>query len=103
MSIHTHHVTTYPAGTNRLSSIGGALGNSLGDNKIEAWTYGLCRYHRMEVLGALASVLSTLAVTSVLLYKAIRRVLHLSPEPINGKGKDSAAWHYNQFLGMCLA
>jgi Co/Zn/Cd efflux system component len=57
----------------------------------------------MEVLGALASVLSTLAVTSVLLYEAIRRVLHPSPEPINGKGKVSAAWHHNQFLGMYLA
>ena len=62
-------------GQNRLSSIRGALGNSLGDAKIKAWTYGPCRYHRMEVLGALASVLSTLAVTSVLLYEAIRRVI----------------------------
>ena len=88
---------------NRLSSIGGALGNSLGDAKIEAWTYGLCRYHRMEVLGALASVLSTLAVTSVLLYEAIRKVFDPSPEPTSGKGKVSAARREYKILRMFLA
>ena len=86
-----------------LSSVGGALDNSLGDAKIEAWTYGLCRYHRMEVLGALASVLSTLTVTSVLLYEALRRVLDPSPEPINGKGKPPAARRQHPFPAMFLA
>ncbi len=42
------------------------------------------RYHRIEVLGALASVLSTWLVTGILLYEAVNRIL--DPSPVNGKG-----------------
>ena len=42
------------------------------------------RYHRIEVLGALASVLSTWLVTGILLYEAVNRILN--PSPVNGKG-----------------
>lgn len=50
---------------------------------------GICwdRYHRVEVLGALASVLSTWLVTGILLYEAVFRII--SPVPVNGKGDDN--------------
>lgn len=44
------------------------------------FSYG---YHRIEVLGALASVLSVWLVTGILLWEAVHRVLH--PEPVDGK------------------
>eukprot|EP00890_Picochlorum_soloecismus_P002148 jgi/Picsp_1/2934/NSC_01159-R1_zinc transporter len=44
------------------------------------FSYG---YHRMEVLGALASVLTIWLVTGILLFEAVGRIL--KPEPINGK------------------
>ena len=47
----------------------------------------MSRYHRIEVLGALASVLSTWLVTGILLYEAVNRVM--SPSPVNGKGMPS--------------
>lgn len=42
-----------------------------------------CRYHRVEVLGALASVLSIWLVTGILVYEAVNRILN--PVPVNGK------------------
>jgi zinc transporter 2 len=44
------------------------------------FSYG---YHRIEVLGALASVLSVWLVTGILLWEAVGRVLH--PSPVDGK------------------
>ena len=41
------------------------------------------RYHRIEVLGALASVLSTWLVTGILVYEAVARIMH--PVEVNGK------------------
>lgn len=38
----------------------------------------------MEVLGALASILTVWLVTGILLVEAIQRIL--VPEPVNGKG-----------------
>lgn len=40
-------------------------------------------YHRIEILGALASVLTIWAVTGALVYEAVLRVMY--PEPVNGK------------------
>ncbi|KAK9804604.1 hypothetical protein WJX73_006657 [Symbiochloris irregularis] len=40
-------------------------------------------YHRIEVLGALASVLSTWLVTGILVYEAVDRILH--PVQVDGK------------------
>ncbi|KAK9817220.1 hypothetical protein WJX72_011227 [[Myrmecia] bisecta] len=40
-------------------------------------------YHRIEVLGALASILSLWLVTGILVYEAVFRVLH--PVSVNGK------------------
>ena len=37
----------------------------------------------MEVLGALASVLTIWLVTGILVYEAVNRVIH--PVPVNGK------------------
>ena len=48
-------------------------------NTIVDW----CRFHRVEVLGALVSVLSTWLVTGILLWEAVLRVMN--PEPVNGK------------------
>ena len=42
------------------------------------------RYHRIEVLGALASVLSSWLVTGILVYEAIQRIFE--PVKVNGKG-----------------
>ena len=42
------------------------------------------RYHRIEVLGALASVLSSWLVTGILVYEAAQRIV--SPVKVNGKG-----------------
>ena len=42
------------------------------------------RYHRIEVLGALASVLATWLVTGVLVWEAVGRMIN--PSPVNGKG-----------------
>ena len=39
----------------------------------------------MEVLGALASILSVWLVTGVLVFEAINRIMN--PEPVNGKGE----------------
>ena len=39
----------------------------------------------MEVLGALASILSVWLVTGVLVFEAINRIM--TPEPVNGKGE----------------
>lgn len=44
------------------------------------FSYG---YHRIEVLGALASILSVWLVTGILLWEAVQRVIN--PEPVNGK------------------
>ncbi|KAG7671456.1 hypothetical protein Ndes2526B_g09383 [Nannochloris sp. 'desiccata'] len=44
------------------------------------FSYG---YHRIEVLGALASVLSVWLVTGILLWEAVQRVLH--PSPVDGR------------------
>lgn len=44
-------------------------------------------YHRIEILGALASVLTIWAVTGALLVEAIMRIMY--PEPVNGKRKDA--------------
>ena len=43
-----------------------------------------CRYHRVEVLGALASVLSTWLVTGILVVEAVDRIFN--PVDVNGKG-----------------
>ncbi|EFJ45417.1 hypothetical protein VOLCADRAFT_63715 [Volvox carteri f. nagariensis] len=40
-------------------------------------------YHRIEILGALASVLAIWAVTGALVFEAVMRVLY--PEPVDGK------------------
>ena len=42
-----------------------------------------CRYHRVEVLAALASVLCSWAVTGVLVAEAVHRIIN--PAPVNGK------------------
>lgn len=42
-------------------------------------------YHRVEVLGALVSVLSTWLVTGILVYEAIVRIRN--PERVDGKRK----------------
>lgn len=57
------------------------------------------RYHRIEVLGALASVLSTWLVTGILLYEAVNRVI--KPSPVNGKGKSFE--HCSLPSGHCLS
>ena len=46
----------------------------------DGFSYG---YHRVEVLGALASVLTVWLVTGILVWEAVNRILH--PEPINGE------------------
>ncbi|PSC68288.1 zinc transporter 8 isoform X1 [Micractinium conductrix] len=46
----------------------------------EHFSYG---YHRVEVLGALASVMTVWLVTGVLLFEAVQRII--TPEPVNGK------------------
>ncbi|EFN51913.1 hypothetical protein CHLNCDRAFT_37115 [Chlorella variabilis] len=46
----------------------------------EHFSYG---YHRVEVLGALASVMTVWLVTGLLLFEAIQRII--TPEPVNGK------------------
>lgn len=48
----------------------------------------LCRYHRIEVLGALGSVLTVWLVTGVLLFEAVNRLI--TPEPVNGKSECAA-------------
>lgn len=45
----------------------------------------LCRFHRIEVLGALVSVLSTWLVTGILLWEAVDRIRN--PVDVNGKCK----------------
>lgn len=42
-------------------------------------------YHRIEILGALASVLTIWAVTGALVWEAVSRILN--PEPVDGKRK----------------
>ena len=42
-----------------------------------------CRYHRVEVLAALASVLCSWAVTGILVAEAVHRIIN--PTPVNGK------------------
>ena len=42
-------------------------------------------YHRIEVLGALASVLTVWLVTGVLVFEAVNRIIN--PEPVNGKSE----------------
>lgn len=44
-----------------------------------------CRFHRIEVLGALVSVLSTWLVTGILLWEAVDRIRN--PIDVNGKCK----------------
>ena len=61
----------------------------------------MCRYHRIEVLGALASVLSTWLVTGILLYEAVNRVIN--PSPVNGKGELLPRIKYPQLLTLCLS
>ncbi|KAL4857503.1 Zinc/cadmium resistance protein [Chlorella vulgaris] len=46
----------------------------------EHFSYG---YHRVEVLGALASVMTVWLVTGILLFEAVQRMIN--PEPVNGK------------------
>lgn len=41
-------------------------------------------YHRVEVLGALVSVMAVWVVTAMLLLEAVQRVIR--PEPVDGKG-----------------
>ena len=53
----------------------------------QARKLALHRYHRVEVLGALASVLSTWLVTGILVVEAVNRILN--PVEVNGKG---GAW-----------
>ena len=43
----------------------------------------LCSFHRIEVLGALVSVLSTWLVTGILLWEAVDRIRN--PVDVNGK------------------
>lgn len=45
-----------------------------------SYTFG---YHRIEILGALVSVLTIWAVTGALFYEAVLRILY--PEVVNGK------------------
>lgn len=46
----------------------------------EHFSYG---YHRVEVLGALASVMTVWLVTGILLFEAVQRIIN--PEPVDGK------------------
>lgn len=57
------------------------------------FSYG---YHRIEVLGALASILSVWLVTGILLWEAVQRIIN--PEPVNGKGKDMLIWRILIYL-----
>ena len=43
----------------------------------------ICRYHRVEVLAALASVLCSWAVTGILVAEAVHRIMN--PTPVDGK------------------
>lgn len=61
----------------------------------------LDRYHRIEVLGALASVLSTWLVTGVLVYEAIDRIRH--PVQVNGKCTSACACHVQAAYDYNLA
>ena len=58
------------------------------------------RYHRIEVLGALASVLSTWLVTGILVYEAVNRVI--SPSPVNGKGTPAPSLYCLNVLCLLL-
>ncbi len=49
----------------------------------------MCRFHRVEVLGALVSVLSTWLVTGILLWEAIDRIRH----PVEVDGRREAPPH----------
>ena len=60
----------------------------------------MCRYHRIEVLGALASVLSTWLVTGILLYEAVNRVIN--PSPVNGKGELLPRAKHLQLPSLCM-
>ena len=77
-----------------------------------------CRYgyHRVEVLGALASVLIIWLVTGVLVFEAVNRVIH--PEEVKGKsewlfrfscffpaaiGKPACSWWQRYTPGSMLA
>lgn len=46
----------------------------------ESYSFG---YHRIEILGALVSVLTIWAVTGALLWEAVYRVIN--PAPVDGK------------------
>ena len=59
--------------------------NSIASIRVEAICW-LCSFHRIEVLGALVSVLSTWLVTGILLWEAIDRIRH--PVEVNGKRED---------------
>ena len=49
---------------------------------------GARRYHRIEVLGALASVLSTWLVTGILVVEAVDRIQH----PVVVDGRRAPGW-----------
>jgi hypothetical protein len=49
------------------------------------------RFHRIEVLGALVSVLTTWLVTGILLWEAIDRIRH--PVEVDGRRESS---HYDR-------
>ncbi len=55
----------------------------------------------MEVLGALASVLTIWLVTGILVYEAINRVIN--PVPVNGKREVLPVWpHWSQNNALCF-
>ena len=84
--IYAHSLAIITDAAHLLSDVSGfaisALAAYHASRKSHAlhFSYGL---HRIEVLGALASVLSVWLVTGVLLYEAVLRVLN--PQPVDGK------------------
>lgn len=76
-----------PALTDRRACFRGLRHNVAADAAAPTWCrlhlHG--RYHRVEVLGALASILTVWLVTGILLVEAIQRII--TPEAVNGKSE----------------
>ena len=58
-------------------------GLAAGTHTLRPRSYG---YHRVEVLGALASIMIIWLVTGILVVEAVQRVI--TPETVNGKGEE---------------
>ncbi|GAB4819948.1 hypothetical protein N2152v2_006994 [Parachlorella kessleri] len=83
--IYAHSLAVITDAAHLLSDVSGFAVSALAavyaaKRSQEHFSYG---YHRVEVLGALASILSVWLVTGVLLFEAVNRII--TPEPVNGK------------------